>query len=112
MGRRRIYQHHSIPGSVVLLVQAVVQDYPRRKRIIEYSGATSTIVEEECAKLNRIIEDVVNGDERLLSIIILEDIFRNIGYRKSEATSIASKNLYYSRKCKIIEDIARNCNFL
>ena len=112
MGRRRIYQHHSIPGSVVLLVQAVVQDYPRRKRILEYSSGATDTVEEACTRLNHIIEDVVNSDERLLSIIILEDIFRNVGYNKSEATSIASKNLYYSRKSKIIEDIAKGCNFL
>lgn len=112
MGRKRIYQHHSIPGTVVVMVQAMIQDYPRRKRIIEYSAAKNDLVNEECIRLNKIVDDAISVDEPMLSSLIVKDIISNRSYYHSEATNISSKDLYYRIKRKLIEDIAIKCNLL
>lgn len=97
--------HHSVPGTVIMIVQAMIQDYPRRKRIVEYSASDINVI-DECVKMNAIIEDVMRGYEPTLSAIIIADIINCKGYDRSEASSIASKNLYYNVKHKIIEEIA------
>lgn len=112
MGRKRIYQHHSIPGTVVIMVQAMIQDYPRRKRMIEYSSSDNPIVNDECIRLNKIIDDAIATDEPMLSAMIVKDIISNRSYYNSEATNISSKDLYYRIKRKLIEDIANKCNLL
>lgn len=112
MGRRRIYQHHKIPATVVRMVQTMVQDYPRRKRIIEYSSASSDIANATCMRLNQIIEIAINEEEPMLNAIIVGDIINDRGYYQSEATVISSKNLYYKTKRRLIEDIATRCNLI
>lgn len=112
MGRKRIYQHHKIPNTVVMMVQTMIQDYPRRKRMLEYSSASSDVVNDECIKLNSIIEDAMNANEPMLNALIIGDIINERGYYQSEATSISSKNLYYRLKRKLIEDIAVRCNLI
>ena len=108
MGRRRIYQHYDVPGTVVSMVQAMIQDYPRRQKLIDSDGCIS----EEWARLNSIIAEAINAYEPMLSSIILVDIIHSKGYDSSSASIIASKNLYYNLKHKLIQDIARKCNLL
>ena len=112
MGRRRIYQHHTVPGTVVSLVQAIIQDYPRRKKLIESPSINSPGTNEECIRLNFIIEGIINSHEPMLSAIIISDIINCRGYDHSEASAIASKNLYYGLKNKIIEEIAIKNNLV
>jgi hypothetical protein len=112
MGRRRIYQRHTVPGTVVSLVQAIIQDYPRRKKLIEATSINNPNTNEECTRLNFIIEDTVNSHEPMLSAIIVSDIINCKGYDHSEASIIASKNLYYNLKHKIIEEIAIKVNLV
>lgn len=106
MGRRRIYQHYSIPSTVVGLVYAIIKDYPRRKRIVEYSSALSEAAYTECMRLNHIVDACVDEEEAILSAIILRDIINQRGYDQSEASAYSSKNKYYNVKNKLIEDIA------
>lgn len=112
MGRRRIYMHHSVPGTVVSIVQTMIQDYPRRKRFVECSLSDDTEAKGECLRLNRAIDDIVNSYEPTLSGIIVSDIINCRGYDRSEAAMIASKNLYYNLKHKLIEDIALKFNLI
>ena len=108
MGRRRIYQHYDVPGSVVSLVQAMIQDYPRRQRIIDCDGDISP----ELERLNEIICDTTNSHDPMLCSIILDDIINARGFEKSKATIISSKKLYYNMKRKIIQDIAIQCHLI
>ena len=108
MGRKRIYQHYDVPGTVVSMVQAMIQDYPRRQKLIDADRCNST----ECIRLNAIITDIINSYEPMLSSIILSDIINCRGYDSSQAVSFASKNLYYNLKHKIIQDIATRCNLI
>ena len=112
MGRRRIYQHHNIPDTVVMMVQTMIRDYPRRKRVIEYSSASSDTVTDECMRLNEIIEKAINTNEPMLNAIIIADIIKERGYNQSEAVLISSKNLYYRIKRELIEEIALTCNWI
>lgn len=112
MGRRRIYQHHKIPSTVVMMVHAMVQDYPRRKRVVEYSSVSSDSVKTECIRLNKIVESAIDEEEPMLNALIIGDIINERGYNQSEATSLASKNLYYSLKRQLIEDIAIKCEWI
>ena len=112
MGRRRIYQHYEVPGTVALMVNAMIQDYPRRKRLIEYSSAPSEDVRNICLQMNSVIDASINDCEPLLSAIIISDIISCRGYDRSEATGIASKNLYYRVKQKIIEEIAEKLHLV
>lgn len=108
MGRKRIYQHYSVPGSVVSVVQAMIQDYPRRQRLIDDNESLN----DEWAHIHQIITDTINSYEPMLSSIILSDIINCRGYYSSKATIIASKSLYYSLKHKIIQEIATRCNLI
>ena len=108
MGRRRIYQHYDVPGTVASMVQAMIQDYPRRQKLIDTDGCIS----EEWIRLNSVIAEVINSHEPMLSSIILSDIIQCRGYDSSKASILASKNLYYNLKHKLIEDIARKCNLI
>lgn len=108
MGRRRIYQHYDVPGTVASMVQAMIQDYPRRQRLIDSQGS----IAEEWVRLNGIITEVINAHEPMLSSIILSDIIQCKGYDSSKASILASKNLYYSLKHKLIQDIAQRCNLI
>ena len=108
MGRKRIYQHYDVPGTVVSMVQAMIQDYPRRQKLIDADGDIS----EEWARLNGIITEVINTHEPMLSSIILSDIIQCRGYDSSKAAVLASKNLYYNIKHKLIQDIATKCNLI
>lgn len=112
MGRRRIYQHYNLPSTVVGMVYAVIKDYPRRKRIIEYSSASSDAVSEECMRLNHLVDSCIDEEEAILSAIIIRDIVNLRGYDQSEASCYASKNKYYNVKTKLIEDIAFKFNLL
>lgn len=112
MGRRRIYQHHKIPNTVAHMVYAMIKDYPRRKRIVEYSSAQSEQTNEECIRLNHIVDSCIDADESILGAIIIQDIINQRGYDQSEATVYSSKNKYYNVKDKIIEDIAIMCYWI
>lgn len=108
MGRKRIYQHYDVPGTVASMVQAMIQDYPRRQKLIDSEGC----IAEEWARLNSVIAEVINSHEPMLSSIILSDIIQCKGYDSSKASIIASKNLYYSLKHKLIQDIAEKCKLI
>ena len=110
MGRRRIYMHHNVPGSVVSLVYTLIQDYPRRKSLLEESSAENCL--EECSRLNKGIEDSINSYEPMLSAIIISDIINCRGYDRSEAAMFASRKLYYNLKHKLISDIALKFNLI
>lgn len=112
MGRRRVDQHYKIPNSVVKVVETIIQDYPRRKRLIEYSTLTNELVVNEYVRLNRIIETAIEREEPVVSSMIVFDIINSRGYNFSEATNIASKNLYYRVKRQLIENIAENIHLL
>lgn len=108
MGRRRIYQHYDVPGTVRVMIQAMIQDYPRRQRLID----ANEDIGNEWMSLNVIIADIVNSCDPILNNIILSDIINARGYDRSNATNIASKMTYYNAKRKLIQDIAEKCNLL
>lgn len=112
MGRKRIYQHYKIPHSVVFMVEAIIQDYPRRKRAIEYASVSSESASEEYIRLNKIIEAAIDQEEPMVNALLISDIINGRGYNSSEATTLASKNLYYRLKRQLVETIASNCNWL
>lgn len=112
MGRRRIYQHHKIPSTVSHMVYALIRDYPRRKRIVEYSSASSEGSYAECIRLNNIVDACVYDEEAILGAIIIQDIINQRGYDQSDASVYSSKNKYYNVKNKIIEDIAISCDWI
>lgn len=112
MGRSRIYQHHKIPITVSQMVYALIRDYPRRKRIIEYSSASSDSSCAECIRLNSIVDACIDESEAILGAIIIQDIINQRGYDQSDACLYSSKNKYYNVKNQFIEDIAISCNWL
>jgi hypothetical protein len=112
MGRRRIYQHHNIPSSVTGMVYALIRDYPRRKRIVEYSSASTDRSVLECVRLNDIVDSCIDKDEAILGAIIIQDIINQRGYDQSYASVYSSKKKYYNVKNKIIEDIAISCDWI
>jgi hypothetical protein len=112
MGRRRIYQHHKIPITVSQMVYALIRDYPRRKRIVEYCSAPSENSRAECVRLNNIVDACIDEGEAILGAIIIQDIINQRGYDQSDASVYSSKNKYYNVKNKIIEDIAVMCDWI
>ena len=108
MGRKRIYQHYDVPGTVKLMVQAMIQDYPRRQKLID----ADEDIGNEWTRLNAIITDIVNSYEPVLSNIILSDIINTRGYDMSLASNISCRQVYYRVKRKIIQDIATKCNLI
>ena len=108
MGRQRIYQHYDVPGTVASMVQAMIQDYPRRQKLIDSEGC----IAEEWVRLNKIITDIINSYEPILSNIIVSDIINSRGYDMSQASTFSCRQSYYRVRRKIIQDIARKCNLI
>lgn len=108
MGRKRIYQHYNVPGTVKVIVQAMIQDYPRRQKLID----DNRDIGSEWIHLNAMIADTVNSYEPVLSNIILSDIINARGYDRSLASNISCQQVYYRIKRKIIQDIAEKCNLI
>ncbi|MBQ3015268.1 MAG: hypothetical protein IJD79_00650 [Clostridia bacterium] len=105
MGRKKIYNNWNHPQSLVNIIETIISDYPRRDRIVRFSSASETVI-EEYRRLNAIIDRAVNELEPELARIVKCDMIDRIGYDKSRASLCASKSTYYNRKRKLIHDIA------
>lgn len=111
-GRKRLLNRYDIPLSALRLAEAIIEDYPRRKRVIQYTAAESEMVLDNYRRLNNAIDDVVAGFDPGLSRVILSDIISRKGYSHSLAQDFASKNTYYAHRKKMIIDICERLNIL
>lgn len=107
MGRKKLYDNKiKHPYSLVHTIEAIIEDYPRRDRIIRFSSASKETT-SEYRRLNDIIDTVIaETSEPELAKIVKNDIVERIGYDKSRAHMLASKCTYYNLKRKIIHCVA------
>ena len=111
-GRKRLLHRYDIPLSVLRLAEAIIEDYPRRKRVIQYTATESELVLENYRRINGIIDEVVSGFDPGLSKVIFSDIIARKGYSHSLAQDFTSKNTYYTHRKKMIIDICERLNIL
>lgn len=103
MGRKRVFFDYAIPSTVVNIVQSICADYDRRIRCI---GNKRDDVAERYRMLNDAIDNALADIEIGVRDVLLSDICLGRGYNHSPASAILTKSSYYSRKRKIIHDIA------
>lgn len=109
MGRHREGFEWDIPHGVVEIVRAVCADYKRREHMIKFSSITGEVL-AEYMRLNAIIDEALTSAEAGIRGSLLADIGRGRGYDYSPASPYIAKNTYYSRKRRIIHDIAQKMN--
>ena len=104
--KKKIYQRHDIPESVVNVVIALCADFPRRNKCLTLNRNVTETAKERYRQFNNAITDALQGIEVGLQKIIFNDIVDNRGYGRSGAQIVISKNAYYRRRRKLIYDIA------
>jgi len=110
--KKKIYQRHDIPASVVNIVIALCADFPRRKKCLTLNSNVPETVKMRYKEFNNAITDSLQEIEVGLQKIIINDIVDNRGYSKSGAQIVISKNAYYRRRRKLIYDIAVLLNLI
>lgn len=112
MARQKMYFRYEIPTNVVNIVKAICVDYERRKQLLRNDSALDPDVRAELLSLNVALESALDNVEIGIRKIILGDIQNNRGYDHSRSAAFLAKNTYYSRKRKLIYDIAKNMNLI
>lgn len=112
------YTHNQkgIPKDVKEEIQSLCAGYYRRQRIAKQRTAilTAPPSEELTAfmtyneKIDRALEFLEEG----LRPYILHDIANGIGYWRSMASPLISRNAYYARKNESLERIAKELNLM
>lgn len=105
------YHYIHLPRSVIYVIRAECTDYERRKVAIRRVDTSEDVV-VACRQRNEAIDAALCSVEAPLRSAILNDIILAKGYDKSAAAQIASKSLYYSRKHRVMEALARNLRLL
>ena len=106
MARRKMYFRYEIPTNVVCLVKILCIDYERRELALkDHKLSPSTL--DEYRRLNGAIDTALLELEVGIRKIMLNDVQHNRGFEHSRASSFIAKNTYYSRKRKLIYDIAK-----
>ena len=105
MSRRRIYFKYDVPFTVVQIVNSLCADYTRRARLINDNTVPGS-VRDTYQALNSVIDTALDEIEIGLRREMLNDISEGRGYNRSGCSVIIGKNAYYSRKKKLIHDIA------
>ena len=108
MPKKKIYYRHEIPSSVVNIVKSVCADYDRRARVIGIDGS----VLDTYLQLNGIIDKALEEVEPGIRRIILDDVRLGRGYDFSPASPFLAKNTYYSKKRKLVYDIAKGLRLI
>ena len=101
------YRYLHLPRSVIYVIRAECTDYERRRAAIRCIDTPEDVVAAH-RRRNEAIDNALCSVELPLRTAILNDIILAKGYDKSAAAQIASKSLYYSRKHRVIETLAKN----
>ena len=101
------YHYTHLPRSVIYVLRAECTDYERRRAAIKSIDTPEDVVAAH-RRRNEAIDDALCSIELPLRSAILNDIILAKGYDKSPAAAIASKSLYYSRKHRVMEALAKN----
>ena len=110
MGRNRIYYEYDLPYSAVRVVEAIIEDYPRREAMIKNTQSPDNV--KELMRINGAIEECVGLFEPSLCAIVKEDIINRVCYERSRAAYISSRAMYYRRRKKFIHDVANAINLV
>lgn len=105
MARTRIYYKWDIPGSVVIIVNAVLADYARREKIIRDANASEAVL-KKAVELNAIVDKALEDIEPGIRREIIRDISLGRGYNKSNCCVLMQNETYYRRRRKLVHDIA------
>ncbi len=106
MARRKMYFRYEIPSNVVCIVKSLCVDYERRELALKNPKLSSSVL-DEYKRLNNAIDIALLELEVGIRKIMLNDVQHGRGYEYSRASSFIAKNTYYSRKRKLIYDIAK-----
>lgn len=112
MGQRpKFCEKYQVPYSVFVVVRSICADYKRRRDAIERRrDAAEVLIEYE--RLNGIVDIALSEIECGIRQTILEDVSLGRGYDFSPASPFLAKNTYYSRKHKLVYDIARGMRLI
>ncbi len=102
---------YELPTSVVEIVKTLCADYFRRERAIRYGNVTGAVL-DRYIELNANIDMALETIEVGIRMDILRDIQFRRGYDFSPASVCISKNTYYTRKKKLIYDIAKRLSLI
>ncbi len=109
--KRQIYFSWEVPSGVARMVTAICADYERREQLIRYSSVTGPVLDRS-VELNAAIERALDEVDAGVREDLLHDIAYGIGYNRSAAACVMSKNAYYRRRRKLVHDIAVNLALL
>ena len=109
--KTKIYLKWEIPTNIVLIVKSICADYERRAKVIALAKADGAVI-EKYKELNDAIDKALEDVEPGIRKSLLKDFVEHLGYDRSGATFILSKNAYYRRKRKMIRDIAHYLNLI
>ena len=111
-----VHNQKNLPKDVKTEIQSLCAGYYRRQRIANQrlSLLTAPPSEELVAfmRWNERIDKALEFIEEGLRPYILHDIANGIGYWRSMAGPFISRNSYYSRKNKAMENIAEELNLM
>ena len=96
---------------MVKIVEAVCADYERREPAIKYSNITGDTL-EQYVELNSAVDTGLEAIEPGVRHFMLDDICNGRGYDYSFASQYMAKNSYYTRKKKIVFDIAKSLHLI
>lgn len=110
-GRRKLYGSFDIPPGVVQMVISICADYDRREREIKFSTVTGAVLSRH-VELNSAVDRALDPVEPSLRENMLHDVAMGVGYNRSMASGVLSKNAYYRRRRKLVHDIAVNLSLV
>lgn len=105
------YQKREIPITVMKIIKSVCIDYDRRALELK-RGTTTEKTRATFLILNTAIDDALQTVETGLQRGLLEDIKLGRGYNFSPCSAFICKTCYYSRKNKVIFNMAHNMNLI
>lgn len=100
-----------LPRGVVRMVESVCGDYARRCAAIKNGSAKGAVL-DKYIELNVAVETALEKIEIGIRGELLRDIAIGRGYNRSAVSGFVAKNTYYSRRLRLICDIARNLNLI
>ena len=101
----KVKSNLDLPKSIVNTVIAICGDYERRERLILLEVSSEDVI-NTCKRINEAIDKALLKIEPGMRKLILSDIKLRKGYDSSKSGVFYAKNTYYSRKRKLIHDIA------
>lgn len=108
---RRRYSKYDLPLTVVKIVEATCEDYPRRKKLLR-AGNLSDEVRDEYTRLNGMIEAVIAELDEGVRVQMLSDIGKGVGYGGSTLSMIMSKIYYYRVKRAAVRAMAERMRLI